>query len=116
MSKDSRSGESLWFIWDGDGYELFSQDSIVFYTEDHVDLEEDVVRKALASSIQREGISDSLSGGYSLISSGILNHFYAGESLISETLSLCSLEGVLESGERLVDIKPITCVEIFNVW
>lgn len=116
MSKDSRIGESLWFIWDGDGYSLFTQDSIVFYTEDHVDLEEDVVRKALASSIQREGISDSLAGGYSLISSGITGHFYAGESLISETLHLSNSEGLLESGEQLVNIKPITCVEIFNVW
>lgn len=116
MSKDSRIGESLWFIWEGEGYEPFSQDSIIFYTEEHIDIEEDVVRKALASSIQREGISDSLSGGYSLISSGITSHLYAGRSLVSEFLSVCTSNGVVNSGEELVDIVPITCVEIFNVW
>ena len=116
MSKDSRIGESLWFIWDGEGHEVSSNESIVFYTEEHIDIEQDVVRKALASSIQREGISDSLSGGFSLIASGISGHSFAGSSLVSEKQYICNDAGVSESEEQLSGVVPITWVEIFDVF
>jgi hypothetical protein len=116
MAKDSRIGESLWFIWDGDSKEPFHEDSIVFYTEEHVDIEEDVVRKALASSIQREGISDSLSGGFMLIASGASGHSYAGYSLDYETQAICNSNGYSESGLILSEVVPITWVEIFDVY
>ena len=116
MAKDSRIGESLWFIWDGEGHSLSSDDSIVFYTEEHIDIEEDVVRKALASSIQREGISDSLSGGFSLIASGISGHSFAGYSLVSERQYICNDSGASESEEQLTGVVPITWVEIFDVY
>jgi hypothetical protein len=116
MAKDSRIGESLWFIWDGEGHKLSSDESIVFYTEEHIDIEEDVVRKALASSIQREGISDSLSNGFSLIASGISGHSYAGYSLVSERQHICNDNGYSESEEKLTGVVPITWVEIFDVY
>ena len=116
MAKDSRIGESLWFIWDGDSKEPFHEDSIVFYTEEHVDIEEDVVRKALASSIQREGISDSLSGGFMLIASGASGHSYAGYSLDYETQAICNSNGYSESGLFFSQVGPITWVEIFDAY
>jgi hypothetical protein len=116
MAKDSRIGESLWFIWEGDSKEPFHKDSIVFYTEEHVDIEEDVVRKALASSIQREGISDSLSGGFMLIASGASGHSYAGYSTDYETQAICNSNGYSESGLILSKVAPITWVEIFDVY
>jgi hypothetical protein len=116
MAKDSRIGESLWFIWDGENQDPFHEDSIVFYTEEHIDIEEDVVRKALASSIQREGISDSLSGGFTLIASGASGHSYAGYCLDSERQLICNADGYSESGSFLSGVVPITWVEIFDVY
>jgi hypothetical protein len=110
MAKDSRIGESLWFIWDGP-----LEDSIIFYTEEHIDIEEDVVRKALASSIQREGISDSLSSGFSLIASGTSGQGYAGYCLESEQQHFCDATGTTENGTELAGVVPVTWVEIFDV-
>ena len=116
MAKDSRIGESLWFIWDGNDQDPFHRDSIVFYTEEHIDIEEDVVRKAFASSIQREGISDSLSGGFTLIASGISGHTYAGYCLESERQLICNADGYSESGSPLSGVVPVTWVAIFVVY
>lgn len=116
MAKDSRIGESLWFIWDGEDYDFSSESSIVFYTKEHVDLEEDLIRKALASAIQREGIADSLSGGFSLISSGITQHLYSGYSPISEREYICDSNGVSSRGEDLLSVIPVTVVEVFDVF
>lgn len=116
MAKDSRIGESLWFIWDSTEQDPFHKDSIVFYTEEHVDIEEDVVRKALASSIQREGISDSLSGGFMLIASGASGHSYAGYCFDSERQLISNANGYSESGSPLGGVVPITWVEIFDVY
>ena len=116
MAKDSRIGESLWFIWDGEGYDFSSESSIVFYTQEHIDLEEDLIRKALASAIQREGIVDSLSNGFSLISSGITQQLYSGYSPISEREYICTSDGISAFGEDLLSVVPITVVEVFDVF
>lgn len=115
MAKDSRIGESLWFIWDGVDLESSNENSIVFYTEEHIDIEEDVVRKALASSIQREGISDSLSGGFSLIAAGTSGHGYAGYCLEAEQQHFCDVNGITDGGTELVGVVPVTWVEILDV-
>jgi len=115
MSKDSRIGESLWFIWDDEESLLSDKGSIVFYTEDHVDIEHEIVRKALASSIQREGISQSLSDGFFLIASGVCNQSYIGYSSLSEKQYICNKDGLSEIEDNLTNITPITYVEIFNV-
>ena len=65
--KDSRVGELLWKEWTGDGFDCTFDVSAVFFTDDHVDLENDVVRRALASALQRDGISISLGNGFQSI-------------------------------------------------
>lgn len=112
--KDSRIGESLWFIWDGEGYSPSLDGSVVFYTEEHVDIENELVRKALASSIQREGLVPSLGMAYSLIDSGFSWHGHAGES--PENLSIACEE----TGETIYDlvvdkVTPVTWVEVFDL-
>ena len=62
--RDSRAGQSLWSIWEGEGYEPKTQAAYVFYTDAHVDIENEIVRRALASAIQREGLVFSLGNGY----------------------------------------------------
>jgi hypothetical protein len=114
MSKDSRIGESLWFIWDGLDYDFSSTESVVFYTEGHIDIEEEVVRKALASSIQREGIASSLSEGFSMIASGSSSQLHSGYSDLLERQIICSENGSSKSGEDLIEVTPITVVEVFD--
>ena len=55
--KDSRIGEALWKEWTGNGYDTIEKDSITFFTNSYIDITVDVVRRALASAIQRDGIT-----------------------------------------------------------
>ena len=65
--KDSRVGELLWKEWTGEGYEPLHEYSVTFFTEDHIDLENDLIRRALASALQRDGVSVSLGNGLSIL-------------------------------------------------
>jgi hypothetical protein len=110
--KDSRIGESLWSIWDGEGYDPAYLDSAVYYTETHVDLEEDVVRKALASSIQRDGISYSLSESFSSISRAIVSHGWVGTGEGELYQEICDPFGETISGAFVEDVIEVTFVEV----
>ena len=111
--KDSRIGESLWFIWDGINHPDTSSDSLILYTEEHIDIDEDVVRRALASTLQREGIVSSLGHGFSLIDGATNGHSYI--SFSAEYQSFCDKDGLTESGESLDQIIPVTWVEIIEI-
>lgn len=50
----------------------------MFYTHDHVDLDIDVVKRALASSLQRDGVVVSLGEGYRAVESGDITYGYSG--------------------------------------
>ena len=65
--KDSRKGECLWSEWSGEGYRTYDSSTIVFYTEDHVDVEHEVVKRALASALQRDGVVHSLGDAFKKI-------------------------------------------------
>lgn len=110
--KDSRIGESLWSIWEGDGYNPAYLGSVVYYTETHVDLEEEVVRKALASSIQRDGISYSLSDSFKAIAKSIVSHGWVGCLDGEMYQEICSPDGETESGSFLTDVVEVTFVEV----
>lgn len=113
--KDSRIGESLWSLWDGSGYNNGLQDSIVYYTSEHVDIEEEVVRKALASSIQRDGITYSLSQSFTLISGSIASQGYVGSLLDGRYEEVCDQDGYTVDGVSLEKITPTTFVEVPDV-
>ena len=44
--KDQRPGESLWEEWQGLGYDSKVDSSVIYYTFEHIDLENDLVRRA----------------------------------------------------------------------
>lgn len=113
--KDSRIGESLWALWDGSGYNNGLQDSIVYYTFDHVDVEEDVVRKALASSIQRDGIAYSLFESYNLIAGSIVSQGHVGFLLDGAHEEVCDEDGYTVDGISLENVAPVTFVEVPDV-
>jgi hypothetical protein len=111
--KDSRIGQSLWSIWEGLGYFEQLPNSIVYYTEDHVDLEHEIVRKALASSVQRDGIVFSLSQGFQAIDAGIVSQTWIGSYEAGEYFQeVCDEYGNTDSGARLTDVVAATFVEV----
>lgn len=110
--KDLRIGESLWSIWDGEGYTPGLSASVVYFTEDHVDVDEDVIKRALASSIQRDGLAYSLSQGFRMIEGGIVSHGWVGTLDGESTPEVCDPEGETYSGEILDTVTEVTFVEV----
>lgn len=112
MSKDSRAGECLWREWTGDGYEQIKYDSVVFFTDEHVDVEHEVVRRALASALQRDGSVTSLGLGFAAIDEAIVSQGYAGEVDGSLDFTVCDTLGETREGDSVDDIVCVTWVEI----
>jgi hypothetical protein len=110
--KDSRIGESLWLEWFGYYYESRDEDSVVFYTNDHVDLDNDVVKRALASAVQREGIAVSLGEGYKMVESAKIHTGYSGEFEDELLPAECDNSGETYYGDTLINVTPTTWVEI----
>lgn len=110
--KDSRIGESLWLEWLNDARGSFSKDLLVFYTEDHVDIDNDIVRRALASALQRDGISISLGAGYKAVEESRTTHGYAGRVDGEDELVECDKNGETRDGDVVDEIVKVTWVEI----
>jgi ABC-type transport system substrate-binding protein len=110
--KDSRIGESLWLEWTGDDNGQFGSSEAVMYTEEHVDIDNEVVRRALASALQRDGIAISLGEGYKYVDSAELSFGYAGRVDDSFDLIECSEYGETRDGDIVDEIMKITWVEI----
>jgi hypothetical protein len=108
--KDSRAGESLWSEWSGDDHEHDSD--VVFYTVSHVEVDNDVVRRALASALQRDGIVDSLAQGYALAESAIFRHARAGTIDGERDLVICDEHGETQYGDFVNDALAVTLAEI----
>ena len=110
--KDSRIGECLWSIWEGVGYEGQLSYSVVYYTEDHVDLEQEVVRKALASSIQRDGLVYSLAQAFGAIDAGAVSQKWVGLADGEMYEEVCTKDGSSLSDTALSSVIPVTFVEV----
>lgn len=110
--KDSRVGELLWKEWTGDGFDPQFEESVVFFTDEHVDLENEIVRRALASALQRDGISISLGNGFQSLENANITLGYAGEVDEDIDLSVCDENGETPYGDSVDEIVPITWVEV----
>lgn len=110
--KDMRPGEQLWEEWLGSGYYLEKQDGIVYYTFDHIDTENDLVRRALASALQRDGVAISLAEGFKLVDSGLVTKGWVG--ILEEEIDfiLCDEYGATEYGDTVENIQPTVWIEI----
>jgi ABC-type transport system substrate-binding protein len=98
--------------WTGNGYEPSTSPHFVFFTETHVDLENEVVRRALASAIQREGLVFSLGNGYGSIDNAHTVYGYCGYIEGERELTLCDEEGETEHGDTVERAGPVTWVEL----
>lgn len=110
--KDSRVGELLWKEWTGEGFDPQLDKSIIFFTDEHVDLENEVVRRALASALQRDGISISLGNGFQSLETAKVLLGYAGEVDGDIDLSVCDESGETQYGDAVDSVTPITWVEV----
>lgn len=106
--KNDRPGEWLWEEWDGDGYD----GEIVYVTYEVVDMSNDVVRRALASSLQRDGVADSLSNGFSMIESA--SYEYANIGIIPGEIghTVCDSLGETNFGDIVDSMTTVTFVTI----
>jgi ABC-type transport system substrate-binding protein len=73
----SRIGENLWQEWDGKDYPTDTDDPIVYYAFGWADTDDSSVRRALASTIQRDGVADSLGQGYEMIDNATIKQGWA---------------------------------------
>lgn len=109
--KDSRAGETLWYEWTGDGLDV-DADALVFFTVGHVDIEHEVVRRALASALQRDGSAVSLGDGYGRLDNATTMHGYAG--FVDESLDfvVCNEDGETREGDTVDDTIAVTWVQV----
>jgi hypothetical protein len=110
--KDSRIGECLWSEWTGEDHEHSSCAELFFFTEEHVDMEHEVVRRALASALQRDGSAVSLGDGFKLVESAESYFLYAGEVDGNTELTICDESGETRNGDIVEDVKKITIVAL----
>jgi uncharacterized protein involved in tolerance to divalent cations len=110
--KDSRPGDFLWEEWEGFGYDSEVECSVIYYTFDHIDLENDLVRRALASALQRDGVAISLGDGFNLIDKCSPKYGWAGVVENQYEYVVCDKHGETEYGELVDSVLPATWIEI----
>lgn len=110
--KDSRAGQALWVEWSGEGYEPTTPTKHIFYTDAHVDVENEIVRRALASAIQREGLVFSLGNGYGSIDTATVIEGYCGYLPDARDLTVCDKDGDTSYGDKVQSVILTTWVEL----
>jgi hypothetical protein len=105
--KDKRPGESLWEPWEGWGGRS------AYLTVGHVDLESEVVRRALASAMQRDGVVDSLFEGFQLVSVSEVVTGWVGIVDEEREYTLCDASGETDFGD--VVASPIEATIVYLI-
>jgi hypothetical protein len=85
--------------------------TFVFYTKELVSMENDLVRRALASAIQRDGITDSLSESFKTLEGSKTTFGWAGNNDFDLELMACNELGYTDLGDSLTEVLPVTWVE-----
>lgn len=107
--KDSRIGESLWYEWAGNYFDDMNDgESLAYYTIDHIDMDNDVVKRALASALQRDGVAVSLGEGYKIVESSAVTYGHAGYVDGDYELSVCDYDGITKDGDTTDDVLEVT--------
>jgi hypothetical protein len=111
VMKDSRAGETLWYEWTGEDFEP-ERDGTVFFTIGHVDIEHEVVRRALASALQRDGTAVSLGDGFRALDEALVTHGYAGVVDDAIDFAVCDVNGETREGDVVDEVHVVTWVEL----
>jgi hypothetical protein len=104
--KDRRLGEHLWTPWEGEGLD----GDLIYYTPEDVDMEEEIVRRALASALQRDGVADSLFDGFIIISKGEEVKGWMGVLPGEKNFVVCDEQGETFYGELVEEALPCTWI------
>lgn len=110
--RDVRHGEHLWLSWEGEGYFPDTRSELVYFTLGHVDLDNELVRRALASTLQRDGIVDALSDGFKLMEASVHQQGHAGILPGESEYLVCDEDGETEYGDRVEEVLDATWVEL----
>jgi hypothetical protein len=111
----NRRGELLWQEWDGNGFSATDSSAVVFCTQGHVDVANDVVLRALASAVQREGIVDTLGHAFQMIKPFTSIHGYSGEIDGGIETAVCDESGETYYGDVVDEAFPTTWVEVGTI-
>lgn len=109
--KDVRPGEQLWFQWSGADYFSGSDSELIYCTIGHVDMENEVVRRALASVLQRDGVVDSLGDGFTFIYEKQIQAGWAGVLPDENDYTYCDESGETEYGDAVQKVLEFTWIE-----
>ena len=109
---NDRIGEHLWSEWDGELYEGHKQESIIYYTYEHIDVDTDIVKRGLASALQRDGVADSLSDAFKLLEESVIVYGYSGYDIDAIFPLYCDADGETFYGDILETYLPTTFIEI----
>jgi hypothetical protein len=107
--RDLRTGECLWSEWTGEGFDTAS-DEPVFFTEGYVDIEHELVARALASALQRDGSAVTLGDGYRMLDNAKWSQGYAGYVDGDIDLVACDETGETREGDEVDEALEITWV------
>ena len=110
--KDKRPGESLWMEWDGYEYNPRKTDPVIYYTFESVDTTNELVRRALASALQSDGVAFSLGHGYKLLEDSIVVYKHSGLLEGEHLYIVCSPDGETRYGDFVAEPLEITLIEI----
>lgn len=110
--KNDREGDYLWEEWQGLSYEPKVESSVTYFTFDHIDLENDLVRRALASALQRDGVAISLADGFNMIDKAMPVYGWCGKIEDEDDYTACDQYGETEYGDIVESSLPTTWVEI----
>jgi hypothetical protein len=109
--RDIRHGEHLWHFWEGEGYFSDAYSTLIYYTEGTVDIDNEVVKRALASTLQRDGLADSLSDGFKMLEGSTSRGGFAGFISGESEHTVCDEGGLTEYGDTVDKILEITWIE-----
>jgi hypothetical protein len=110
--RDLRTGECLWSEWTGDGFSSDSSEPI-FFTQGHIDIEHEVVSRALASALQRDGSAVTLGDGFRLVERARVTHGFAGIVDSDVDFAVCDELGETREGDEVDEVLEITWVDFY---
>ena len=109
--RDVRHGEHLWQCWEGEGYFSDNHSELIYFTIGEVDTDHEIVRRALASTLQRDGIADGLSDGFRMLESSNTQSGFAGFLPDESEYTVCDEEGITEYGDKVEEVDIVTWIE-----
>lgn len=105
--KDIRIGDDLWEEWQGLGFE---EEGTVYYTKDHTNIKNELVKKALASAVQKDGVAVSLGEAYKMLENSKAVWGWAGYLEGEKELYLCGENEKTVYDDAVTDVIKITWI------